>query len=186
MKLLIFLLLSLPVFGKTNIEEAKKSIQTLIKPLLPGQEKVRPKGTEKFRVDACDKKKINWMEVLMMRAEATLDYKFKPGCDIEGTIRPKILSEFPAKLKLRNVESYNEVESTNRVTANLDSKPILNLEMRSGELNGKSKVKFEVDYQVQINPLDKSRPVEKNLGGELRITEIDGQKTSIKEKIMVE
>lgn len=74
----------------------------------------------------------------------------------------------------------------NKVTANLETKPILNLEMREGILSGKaSRVKFEADYSVQINPVE-DNVVQKNLGGEIRISEINGKKVSIKEKILVE
>lgn len=185
MLILWVLLLSFLTFGGSEIEDAKLSIKSLMAPLLAGQSKIRPKGTEKFRVDACPKKKIDWMNVLMMKEEATLDYKFKVGCDIEGTIKPKVFQAFPVNLKLRNIRSYSNVTSQNTITAQLESKPILNIAMRSGILSGnKNNVKFEADYQVQINPMSK-KAIDKNLGGELRISEINGKKVNIKEKILV-
>lgn len=186
MKYLLIALIPTMVFASTEIEDAKRSIQSLIRPLMAGGSKARPKGTEKFRVDGCEKKKIDWMGVLMMRESAELNFKFKEGCDIEGTIVPKVLQTFPANLNLRNIQSYSKIETMNKVTANLETKPILNLEMREGILSGKqSKVKFEADYSVQINPVE-DRVVQKNLGGEIRISEINGKKVSIKEKILVE
>lgn len=178
-------LLSFYTFATSEVEDAKLSIKSLITPILAGQSQTRPKGTEKFRVDTCPKKKIDWMNVLMMKEEATLDYKFKVGCDIEGTVKPKVFQAFPVNLKLRNIRSYSNVTSQNTITAQLEGKPILNLAMRSGILSGnKSHVKFEADYQVQINPMSE-KAIEKNLGGELRITEINGKKVNIKEKILV-
>ena len=186
MPLIILLLIPLLSHASTpEIEDAKRSIRSLIQPLLAGSTKQRPQGTEKFRVDGCEKKKINWMDVLLMRSEVTLDYKFKEGCDIQGSIKPKVFQNFPAQLDLRNIQSYNRIEAQNRITANLEAKPILNLEMKEGILKGKDIVKFEADYRVQMNPLEKN-PIEKNLGGELRITEINGKKVSIKEKILVQ
>ncbi len=179
------LLLSFLTFGGSEIEDAKLSIKSLMAPILAGQAKARPKGTDKFRVDTCSKEKVNWMNVLMMKEEATLNYKFKVGCDIEGTIKPKVFQPFPVNLKLRNIRSYSNVASQNTITAQVESKPILNIAMRSGILSGnKSTVKFEADYQVQINPMSKNA-IEKNLGGELRISEINGKKVNIKEKILV-
>ena len=96
MKFLLAVLIPAVVFAGTEIEDAKRSIKSLIRPLMAGGSKTRPKGTEKFRVDACEKKKIDWMGVLMMRQSAELKFKFKEGCDIEGTIIPKILQSFPA------------------------------------------------------------------------------------------
>ncbi|WPU67091.1 hypothetical protein [Peredibacter starrii] len=186
MKFLIILLISNSLMASTEVEDAKRSIQELIRPLIAGASKTRPKGTEKFRVDGCDKTKINWMNVLTMKEEASVTYKFKDGCDIQGTIKPKVFQTFPASLDLRNIQSYSKVESQNKITAMLEAKPILNLEMRAGHLTGKNaKVKFEADYRVQLNPMNKN-PVEKNLGGELRITEINGKKASIKQKILVQ
>lgn len=185
--MLMFWLLLMPfiTFAGSEIEDAKLSIKSLMTPILAGQSKTRPKGTEKFRVDACPRKKIDWMKVLMMKEEATLDYKFKAGCDIEGTIKPKVFQSFPVNLKLRNIRSYSKVSSQNTITALLESKPILNIAMRSGTLSGnKSHVKFEADYQVQINPMS-DKAIDKNLGGELRISEINGKKVNIKEKILV-
>src|SRR5665648_253084 len=98
MKLLFLFLFPYLCFAQTEIEDAKKSVLTLIKPLLASGSKIRPKGTEKFRVDGCDTKEINWTSVLFMKQSVTLDYKFKKNCDIEGTIKPKVFQNFPANL----------------------------------------------------------------------------------------
>lgn len=185
MKYLLIFFFATNVFPGTEVQDAKRSIEALIQPLMAGSAKKRPPGTEKFRVDKCEKHKINWMNVLLQREEARMKFTFAPGCDINGTIQPKVLQEFPANLDLRNVQSFTRVETINKVTANLETKPILNLEMRNGTLSGKtSKVKFEADYAVRINPVGK-KTVSENLGGELRISEINGKKVSIKEKIFV-
>ena len=182
--LLTLFLMPMMAFGSSEVDDAKQSIKALIQPLIGQNATKRPKGTEKFSVEGCDKKKINWMNVLLMRETATLDFKFKKDCDIQGSITPRVLKPFPAKLDLRDLQSYSRVETMNTITADLQEKPVLNLEMRDGTLSGKHKVKFEADYKVQINPIAKN-PVEKNLGGELRILEINGKKTNITEKILV-
>ncbi len=180
-----FLLLLFPLIthASSELEDAKRSIYSLIQPLI-SRNATKPLGTEKFRVDGCPKKKINWGNVLLMRETATLEYKFSTHCDIQGTISPKLLQPFPATLELRNIQSYEKIETENTISAILETKPILNLEMRKGELSGKHRVKFEVDYQVQLDPMKKDE-LEKDLGGELRILELDGKKVSIKEKIRV-
>jgi hypothetical protein len=186
MKLFAILFFPLMAMGSTEIEDAKTSVRSLIKPLLAGASKDRPKGTEKFRVDGCPKEKINWMNVLMMKEKASLNFKFQKNCDIQGKIEPQLFGPFPANLELRNLRSYQRIETQNTITATIDSKPILDLKMREGRLRGnKALVRFEADYQVQINPMNKN-PVEKNLGGVLRISEINGKKVQITEKILVE
>lgn len=185
MKYLLVLLIPGLAFATPEIEDAKRSIIALIQPLMAGNSSARPKGTEDFRVDQCEKKKINWMDVLLMKETAKLDFTFKEGCDIQGSITPKVLQPFAANLDIRNLRSYSRIETQNTVTANLETKPIMNLEMRDGVLSGKKDVvKFEADYRVRISPMEK-KTVTENLGGELRISEINGKKVSIKEKILV-
>lgn len=185
MKFFLLLLIPMTASASPQIEDAKRSIMSLIQPLMAGSSKTRPKGTEKFRVDECEKTKIDWKKVLLMQEKAVLHFKFKEGCDIQGDVEPKIFAPFKADLDLRNVESYSRIETKNKITADLDTKPILNLEMREGFLSGKlHKVKFEADYSVKINPLKKGA-IEENRGGELRISEIDGKPVAIKEKIHV-
>lgn len=181
MPLFLILLLSFTANSGQEVEDVKTSLKSLIAPLVPNS-KASAKG---FRVDKCEKKKINWFNVMTMKEEVTMNYKFAPGCDIEGSIRPKIFSSFPAELKLRNIKSFDLVKSENRITASFENPPILNLDITKGELTGKkSRVKFEADYKLEINPLDPSK-IQKNLGGELRISEINGKKVSIKEKILI-
>lgn len=185
MKMLLVLFICQLAHASSETEAAKRSVEALIRPLMAGTSKKRPPGTEKFRVDNCEKHKIDWMNVLLRKEEAKITFTFKEGCDIEGTIEPRVLESFPANLNLRNLQKYNRVETMNKVTANLETKPILNLEMRDGILKGpKSVVKFEADYGVRINPVG-GKTVSENLGGELRILEINGKKVAIKEKIFV-
>lgn len=170
-------------FARPEVEAAKLSIKSLLAPILAS--KTPAASGNKFRVDQCPREKINWMNVVMMKEEVALNYKFGPGCDIQGSIRPKIFRPFPAQLNLRNIEPYNKIQAENKITALLQNPPILNLEIKSGLLTGKnSLVKFEADYQVQINPLAQGA-IDKNLGGELRISEINGKKVNIKEKILI-
>lgn len=184
--ILIFLAMPLWSASQKEINEARQSITTLIGQLIPGHAKTRPKGTEKFRVDQCPEHKVDWADVLLMKKTVTLSYRFSPGCDIQGDITPKMFTPFPASLDLKNLNPYQKVEAQNKIIASLESKPILLLEIRQGVLNAKKgAVKFEADYRVKINPLHTKEIIEENLGGEIRITEIFGQKTSIKEKVLV-
>ena len=173
----------------SEINEATASIRALIRPLVPGQKnkKALPSELSGFRVDACEKHKVDWMSVLMMKTELSLRYTFKTGCDIEGTISPRVFQPFPAEFKLKNLKNYTSIAAQNRVTATMESKPVLRLEQSEGQLKGpKGLVKFTSDYRVQLDPMKGKNPIEKNLGGEIRISEIYGKKVDIKEKILVE
>lgn len=184
---LIFITAQCWAANPKELDEAKQGIQALISPLLPGVgSQKRPEALSGFRVDGCPKYKVNWMNVLMIKEKAELSYRFQEGCDIEGTIAPRVFSPFPLELKLRHLKHYDHIKSTNRITATLESEPKLHLDLTDAELKGpKSLVKFTADYEVQIDPLSPKKPVKKNLGGQLHITEINGEKTAIKEKILV-
>lgn len=167
--------------------QAKKSLRALIEPILKKSVPDPKKIIKDFSVEKCKHHKINWMDILFLRKEISLSYSFKPGCDIEGTVYPKIIKPFASDLKLRDLDHFNRLQSENKITASLEAKPILNLEVRTARLSGpKGIVKFEADYRVRIDPLKKKTQVEENLGGEIRITEIYGKKVSIKEKIKIE
>ena len=188
MKLIILLIITQTALASPTleVEEAKKSLIAMIRPLLANSAKKESAGPKDFRLEGCDKHKINWMNVVLMKEKAELSYVFKPACDVEGTITPKMFQSFPVNLKLRNLSSYQKIATQNKITASFESKPVMFLEMSDGELTGpKGVVKFDADYSVQLNPLNKENPVEKNLGGEIRIHSIYGKKTNIKEKILV-
>lgn len=175
------------VYAKNETEEAKKSFKALIEPILQKQANDPASTTRDFSVANCEKYKINWMDVIMMQKSIALSYKFKPGCDIEGVIKPMVLKPFPVSLKLKNLSKFNLLESENKITATIESLPIMNLAVRSAKLTGaQGLVKFEADYSVRINPLKENNIIEENLGGEIRITEIYGKVANIKEKIKVE
>jgi hypothetical protein len=192
--LILFLLILMPLFNayansnSKEVSEAKASLLGILGPILQKPVKSTIKGAwGKFSVEHCEKYKINWAEVLTFRNRPTLSYSFKPGCDIEGTIKPMLLKPFPADLKLRNLSNFTRLESENKITSTIESKPVMLLEITEANLTGKQgKVKFEADYRVRIDPINKDNPVEENLGGEIRITELYGQKVSITEKIMVD
>lgn len=186
--LLTTLFISCAGIAATETEEAKKSLRALIGPILQKEVKDAKALLKDFSVEKCEKYKINWMNIILMRKEAALIYTFKPGCDIEGSINPTVLKPFPVDLKLKNLDHFNRLRSENKITASLEAEPILNMAVRSATLTGaKGVVKFEADYAVKINPLKQNREmISENIGGEIRISEIYGKKASIKEKIKVD
>lgn len=186
--ILLSLVISLQALGTPESEEAKKSLKALIEPILQKSVKDPKTVLGDFSVAGCEKYKINWMNVILMREEVMMKYSFKDGCDIEGIVYPKVFKSFPTDLKLKNLQNFTRIQSENTITTSIESKPILNLAIKSAQLTGaKGVVKFEADYRVKINPLkEKQEMIEENLGGELRITEVYGKAVSIKEKIKIE
>jgi hypothetical protein len=186
-KILAFALIAigLNAFGSSEVEGVKQSLKALVKPILQktGSDNNPAKD---FSVEKCEKYKINWMDVILMRKSATMTYTFQPGCDIEGTVTPKVFVPFNTDFKLKNLQDFTHLLSENKITASLESEPLMNLEIRKAKLSGtKGVIKFEADYSVKIDPLNKTKPIKENKGGEIRITEIYGKAVSIKEKITI-
>jgi hypothetical protein len=187
--LLIFSFIALGqwTYAAPETQEVKETLLVLIEPLLQQNTVSKAKIENQFSIKNCEKYKINIQETLLLGQSVNFVYKFKPGCDIEGVVTPKILAPFAIDLKLRNLPSFERLKSENRITAELEEKPILNLSIRSGELTGpKGKLAFEADYAVRIDPMKKKNMLDKNLGGEIRISEIFGKKVTLKEKILIQ
>jgi len=186
MKILFCFLLLSPLMAAEDpqIEAVKQSVKALIAPILSKNLDKSAKGKTAFSLEKCERPKVNWKEFFTFQSELQMNVKFSSGCDIEGTISPKLIRPFPASFKVRNLSDFKQMDSTNQITATFESQPIVTLDISEGTLTGpKGKVRFEGDYRVQVDPMKKDNPIQKNLGGEIRIKEIFGKKVSIKEKI---
>ncbi len=171
MYIFIYFLLSFVIHAQTEIVDAKKSIQELV-------------STDgKFRVDKCEK--INWDDLMLITKRTELKFEFKDGCDIKGVISPKLLNWFPIDLEVRNIPHYNRLIATGFISAILEQRPVIKLEIKDGTLlNEKSKLGFEGNYKVRPGlGLDKS--LTKKLGGEVMITNLNGKKLPHPEKILI-
>lgn len=177
---------SLMASTSSEVELAKKTIIGIISPFLVRDTNKSTKKALAFRVDECEKYKIDWGKMLFSQEKVTLTYHFKTGCDIDGEITPKIITPFPVSLKLQHLGPYTLVESTGEINANLQVQPIINLEMKKGLITGsKGTIHFVADYHLQLNPLAEGKEKTKNLGGTLLISEIHGKKVHIKEKFFI-
>lgn len=176
------LILMLPLFCQANarISDAKESVSSLIAPLV-GEIKKK----NKFRVDSCQKEKINWSQILLSpMSEHPLYFKFATGCDVDGVIKLKAFETFPSDLKLRNLESFTALKSNNKFDISLEAKPVLTLHVLDGELSGKNQVRFKANYRVRLNPTSKNG-LNENLGGTITFTQINGKTVNITEKIFI-
>lgn len=185
MNFLLVIIFSATLAFSSEVEEAKTTVKALIQPLIASSATKKPSGDQNFRVDQCERYKLDWMALLLRQQETVLKFTFKKGCDIEGVIHPAIFTPFPASLKLRNLEAFNQVDTVNKVTVNLENRPIINIELRQGNLRGKkANMKFEADYKLRLNVVNGKQQTE-NMGGEIYISELNGKKTNIREKIYV-
>ena len=186
MKILFCFLLLSPVLAAENpqVEAVKQSLRTMLTPILSKNLGSKELGKSSFSIKACERTNVNWKNFLLLQEEFRLNLSFKEGCDVEGTVSPKPFSPFPAKLKVRNLYGFKELEMMNKLASTLETNPVLTLTVTKGILTGpKGKVRFEADYDVRIDPLNREDPIKEDLGGNIRINQIFGQKVSIKEKV---
>lgn len=175
-----------PVFAAQNskVEVVRQSLRALLTPILSKNLGKKDLASSSFSVKNCEKSDINWKNFLLLQEEFRLNFKFKEGCDVSGVVSPKPFTPFPAKLKVRNLYGFTELETENKLQSTLETNPILTLTITKGILDGpKGKIRFEADYDVRIDPLNREDPIKEDLGGTVRIHQAFGQKVSIKEKI---
>lgn len=174
-------------FAAGETTQVRKSLMALIDPILRKSGPTTPRPASDFTLKNCEKHKVNWGNVLLMKETATLKYSFAPGCDIEGIIKPALLQSFPVELKLKNLEDFDLLKADNKINASFEEKPVLNLAVRSARLiSKKGEIKFEADYAVKIDLTKQKDLIHEDLGGELRILEIYGKPVSLKEKFKLE
>ncbi len=183
MKFLLALLIPVLALSKTEVEETRASIAALIHPLIAGQKRKGVPG--ELRFDTCEKHKIDWASLIFQQRPTTIEFSFREGCDIQGKIIPQIFRPFPIDLRLKGLQRFDRIQATATMSAELEARPVFKLQIREGLLSGKnSRALFESDYAVRPQVRDSGTEME-NLGGELRVREINGKKISLKEKILV-
>lgn len=169
-----------------DISYAKKTITGLISSLLVQNKQNESKKTISFRVDQCEKYKIDWTKMILAQEKVEFKYTFNEGCDLEGSFTPKFVTPFPINLMLKNLGPYKKVNSLAKIYANLETHPIINLEISEGILSGDDKnVSFDAKYKLRLNPLANEKNRLENLGGEILIKKIGSRTTKIKEKIFI-
>lgn len=175
----ILLLIIVPAFAQ-NLDETNSLEKLFQGPLNAG--KTSQKDQSQFRVDQCEKIKMNLQNLLSGNHGLIINYQFKSGCDIQGKVHPKIFQPFFVKLNLKH-STYSYFEGQSTIKSDLQLNPSLDLEVRNGLLKGKnSSLKFEADYKFLPKASD-GKYILVPLGGEIRIFEMNNKKTKIVKKM---
>ena len=150
------------------------ALQAIIQEILQNK---TAEAYKNFSVKECPKHKIDWVKIILRREKQTLSYKFTPGCDIDGSVSPQVMQDFPIDFKLRNLDEFSAIKGNAKLAPTFgSSKPLLRLDLNSTEIIApKEKIKFSAYYETEINPLSKNI-IGKHLGGKIFIEEINGKK----------
>lgn len=129
-----------------------------------------------FSVKKCPKHKVDWTSVILKRQKQNLEYKFAVGCDIEGTIAPQVLSNFPVNFKIRNLDTFQTIKGEAKLAPTLATKPLLRLDLSSTTISSPTdKIVFSAYYETEIDPFSKE-VIGKHLGGKIFIEEVNGKR----------
>lgn len=157
------------VSQKQKLEETKRVLKTL----LPFQKK----GTKNtFLIDKCKIDKSKWMLLLIAKQPFTEKVMFNRGCHIQGQYTAKMGVPFPTSFKLQKLENFNHVNFNFLIQLVYEPIPMIKVFMQNGILSGKKdKIKFELDYAAEIDPLSKEF-IKKDFGGKITIKAINDKK----------
>lgn len=159
-----------------------EDVKKLFAILLPG---TSHHNQGQFKLDECPDYQIEWLQLALLKKSFTANYKFKPGCDIEGSFSPLMDQSFVVNLKIRNIADFETLKMNSLLKIIPEENKLkLSVSALPSEVQSpKNSVKFSGDYAISVTPLDFENY--ENLGGEIQILEINKKKINIKEKIFI-
>jgi hypothetical protein len=136
-----------------------------------------------FSTKECDVSILKWGMLFMMKKPFKQRYQFKKDCDIEGEIKIQLDRDFPVNLKLNDFKNYTSVSMTLNIS--MDKRKKLTVSATNGVLNGPRKIQFSGNYSGRVR-ISSSALEFINAGGYIDVSQIDGQKVNIRQKIIIQ
>lgn len=166
------ILLTLSPVAQAAAKNISPVLQAFIQELLQNR---KASDYKDFSVKNCPKHKIDWTSIIFRREKQNLTYKFAKGCDIDGTVAPQVLQDFPIDFQLRHLDDFQSIKGKAKLSPTIAAKPLLRLDLSETEISSpKDKIKFSAYYETEINPLSKD-VIGKHLGGKIFIETINGK-----------
>ena len=176
--LLTFIFCNYSMAQTTPVHKLSPVITAFIQEILDNRSASTYKN---FSVKNCPKHKIDWPGIILRQQKQSLTYKFVKGCDIDGTISPQVLTNFPIEFKIRNLDTFHTIKGEAKLGPTLSMKPLLRLDLNQTEIRSiKDKIIFDAFYEAEIDPFSK-QVIGKHLGGKIIVKELNGKK--IKEEL---
>ena len=129
-----------------------------------------------FKVSKCDDKPKAWVMGAMMKSTVKKSYSFKDHCDVNGSFVANFVSPFPMNFDLRNLQDFNNVQMTVKMSLDKSVKGIrYEFEVVESTLKSpKQTIKFVAHYEVEIDILS-GEAFPDTQKGHLTIVELDGK-----------
>jgi hypothetical protein len=182
------------VFGAVNLpgtEEKKAPIsQEKISSALKHVLKILSRqtlndGLVTFRVNTCEANPIEWIKMAMTKQPKTFSYRFKEGCDVDGTFTAAFEKEFPINMNLKNLYDFNQTQMNVIQKMSKGQKGVrYHFEAVTGTLKSPSEmVEFKARYEIEFNIFN-GEPLEETQNGMLTITKVNDKAVLIEEKLL--
>jgi hypothetical protein len=180
---LLLIILSLLVVISVNAapiseKELTKYLEMFVRGTVPANSRNTNQKTE-FSTDECRKPVAEMMKVLLLGTQYTQNYKFAPGCDVQGTV---IYQKNPFKVDLstRNSGPMDRIFTMAQyeVSPNMDGTIDIEGILKSGRAYSKGVVlgEFSARYSVVFSLAGE---LIENKGGVVKITSLQNKKVNI-------
>ena len=163
----IFVLLLFSPLSSNAADREPKHIQKVLKALVP---KIVESEVKNFQYKDCSIQKEKWVLLFATKVPFKEEVKFTPKCDLEGSFVAKMHEYFPFSLKVKDLKGVRGISGKLKISLIFTQTSVLKLELIQAKyLNDKLEVakEFQMTYSFEIDPLNPSKIVKKDLGGKL-------------------
>lgn len=166
MKLALLLLLLIPsAYGVTQ----NVPLEQILINLAPKLDRSQLKS---FKYKKCETQKEKWILLFATQIPFEESIQMSEDCDLEGKFIAKMGEFFPFTLKVANIKGIKQISGKMKFAIVFTDKTVLKLELiKANYRNEKMKIEkdFELSYSFEIDPLNPTKIIKRDLGGKLDI-----------------
>ena len=104
---------------------------------------------DNFKIKGCNKFSLQPTDLFQILKYRTT---FNKNCDLEGEVNLRLLTPFPVNMKVKNLDSYKNLEATAKISLGLEQPPRILGELSRAQLNGKDTIYFNAFYSGEVIP----------------------------------
>lgn len=162
---LLSILIALP-FLSCNAS-ANDHFEKILNHLAP---KLDKKQLKSFKYKQCEIQKEKWVLLFATQTTFKESIKFSKRCDLQGSFTPRMGHFFPFTFEVANLKGIKQISGKMKVEIAFTDKTILKIEViKANYRNEEMKIAkdFQLSYSFEIDPLNPSKIIKKDLGGKL-------------------
>jgi hypothetical protein len=165
------------VVQKLDTDTPLKVVEQLVK-ILSFEKGGINSGT--FHIHKCDPQLKTWVKAALTKESISKTYNFGEGCDVAGSFKASFLEVFPVVFDVRNLNDFKRTKMMVKMKIMQSANGIrYGFEVTEGMItNGSKTIVFEVQYEVDIDPLTGSSKHSTQVG-KITLKKIDNRPVSI-------